>query len=454
MKIWAILGVVFALGTAFSGYWTAASMHSAPPAPATLLDYLEDSHYTYRALLAPNSLYNTTTLGPGNGTLFTAITLWVNVSFGFDLHTNAPANLSTLGTFTASIVTPAWTKELSVHGLRVSSIEGSNVELRASYNASVPGIAATVTAIDKETGYTPPYYLIALRASLATTVETRGVTTDVVSAPALTLNVSAGQIRPSALTSSGSGVVSAPDPAAAGAVHVPALVPSFVLVACVVGLAFSGTFAYREWARGRPHDLPALMAPYEEAIVDVRGPPVASSTIQVKAWEDIVKVADTIGMPILRTVRVAPGADAAPTTVFYVVAGGTAYVFVHRPGETAPTLPAGSVVAPPAVGAAPTSRADPWQRKFPRIPGADPSSLDSFVEWTERIGRRASLLAPDSPLRHEAEELIVKGIGLARRGELDSAWVVLGQAYGRLGPWASSAPSAGREPAVTGRNGS
>ncbi len=443
MKVWTILIVVCAFGAAFSGYWTVASAHPSASTPSTLYNYLEDSQYSYLATLSPNSLYNTTTLTPGNGTLFTAITRWVNLTFDFALVSTAVVNVSTTGSFQVAITTSAWTKPIETVPLRAGVTDGTVESLVAAYALNVSTIGSIVRSIDLQTGFSPGYYSVVLTTSLASVVTDGRSVTHVATAPFLSLNFTAGQIRPSSFHTSSIGSVASSDPVVTPSLTAPALLPVGILIACLAGIVVAGWFLYLGYD-GRIDDLPALMAPYQEAIVDVRGPPVASSTIPVKSWDDIVKVADTIGLPILRTVRMPIDGDASPTTVFYVVSAGTAYVFVHNPDDPTPTLPPGSVV-PSGAAASATPQVTAWKEAYPRIPGADLGSLDSFVDWSDRLNRRIASFRPQSPVRVDAETLVLKAVGLARRGELDAAWTVLAQAYSRLGPWGAD----GRTPRGT-----
>jgi hypothetical protein len=178
--------------------------------------------------------------------------------------------------------------------------------------------------------------------------------------------------------------------------------------------------------------------------VDAKAPPSAPTLVPVKSWEDVVKAADTLGAPIVRVVRpTVTGPTDATSTAFYVVSGTTGFVYVHGGGPGAPPLP--PIAMGPAGPAKSVSAAvRDWHDRYPRIPDVDTASLDAFVAWSDRIHERLRWFRPSSSLRRDSEELLLRAIGLAQRGRLDAAWVILGQLYGRLGPW--DAPKRGGSP--------
>ncbi|MGP8134831.1 MAG: hypothetical protein ACLQD8_01635, partial [Thermoplasmata archaeon] len=319
--------------------------------------------------------------------------------------------------------------------------QGSLSTLGVVYNLNVSYITGLATAIEKQTGYTPNSYSVVIAPSVHSSVGLDEDATGIAFFPALTLNFTASQIEPSHLTSSSSGAFVPPgsDPTTSARANVS--VVAFLLLFGAVGGALA--MGYLTWETR--HDVPptrelaAITRPYEEAIVDARAPPGATNVVPVRAWEDIVKAADTLGSPIVRVVRPSvTGPDVPATTSFYVVSGTTAFVFVHggRAGAEAPLPPEplprpGAPVPPKNL----TARVRDWNQRYPRIPGVDTSNLESFVVWSDRISDRLRWFRPSSSLRQDSEELLLRAIGLAQRGRIDAAWVVLGQLYARLGPW-------------------
>jgi len=93
-------------------------------------------------------------------------------------------------------------------------------------------------------------------------------------------------------------------------------------------------------------DLERLIEPYEEVIARTTREPGGTMVLPVDKWEDLVKVADTLGRPILRPV----GTSGNPRGVdFYVYDGTVAYLYRH-PAATGGEGPKGG---PPSAGRSP-----------------------------------------------------------------------------------------------------
>ncbi len=426
----AITLVVCVAGAAFGGYWSFESIHAPATSAVPSFTYTQTARFDYAAHLLPNSLYNTTTLTPGNGTLFTAITQWVNLTFGFALLTDVPVNASLVGVVAVELTTPAWTKTLATLPVSGSVQRGTLLAGLGSYDLNVSLVGSIENTIDRQTDYSPQSFGVDLVASLSEAVQ-RGVeTTGLAFSSGLRLNFTAGEIEPGDLSSVAAGAVIA-DPASPASSRLPSVAPVALLAICVVGIGIAGSFVYQDVGGRRPEDLETLTRPYREAIVEVGAPPKVSSTVPVRTWTDIVKVADTIGAPILRITREAlPGAS--PEVDFYVVSGATAYRYEHRAPATAPvavpepSLPRTGPVAPPRAEV-PAPVVPP-----PSAAGAPAANLESFVLSSYDVRQRLEELPPESRARAEGVELLLRAVELARQNDLDSAWALFAEARRRL----------------------
>ena len=449
MKPFAIALVFFVFLAAFAGYWVLATDHTTTKAPTPVFTYSETGTFSYVASLKNNTLYNSTNLTPGNGTLFSQITTWINLTFQFQLHSNRLINASSIVTLNVDLQSPAWSKPLGTATASTSVAQGNFATVGVSFDLNVTNVTELEGAIGKQTGYVPSSYEVVLAPSVRSSLGLNENATEATFAPTLTLNFTSSQIVPSRMTASGAGAFVPPGDPATTSPASPSVVAFLLLFGAIGGVGAMGYLLYD--ARGDPRpapDLTAITRPYQEAIVEAKAPPTATTVVPVRAWEDIVKAADTLGAPILRVARPSvEGPNTAASTSFYVLSGTTAFVFAHGPGSPAGVPPPPPVVpksdtAPPPKEVTPTVRA--WQQKYPRIPGADPTNLDDFVAWSDRISDRLRWFRPTSQLRTDSEELLLRSIGLAQRGRLDAAWVILGQLYARLGPW----ETVGRPPAA------
>jgi hypothetical protein len=153
--------------------------------------------------------------------------------------------------------------------------------------------------------------------------------------------------------------------------------------------------------------------------------------IVVNGWEDIVKVADMLGRPILRVVP--PGKPHASGPVsFYVLMGTIAYRFSP---DGLPREPSATVRGAMSSTARRTSRRSA-RRSNPgevaAVPGRGFPSLLDVVAWTGRISQIVKAMPP-SVYRDQALERILQVIELAKSGELLAAWIALGQLNAMLG---------------------
>ncbi|MGB6500273.1 MAG: DUF5305 family protein [Thermoplasmata archaeon] len=438
MKAVVIGLVVFVCLAAFAGYWVAETDHPATIKPTPVFTYTQSGKFGYIADLKNNTLYNTTHLTPGNGTLFTAITSWVNFSFTFRLTANHAINATSVASISVLIQTPDWSKTIATESARTTVHNGATLILGATYNLNVANVTSIASSIEKQTGYTPSSYSVIIEPNVHSSAQLGESATGISFVPSLSLNFTQSQITPSRLSFSSNGAFFLPgDPPTLGKANVS--VVAFLLLFGALGGA--GAMAYLTYDSRHDEqpalELAAVTRPYEEAIVDARAPPASTNLVPVRAWEDIVKAADTLGAPILRVARTSMAGPNDPAyTSFYVVSGSTAFVFVHggRSGGASPAdVPVKSSTTTPARPL--TSAVRDWHERYPRIPGVDTTSLDSFVQWTDRISDRLRWFRPSSSLRQDSEELLLRAIGLAQRGRIDAAWVVLGQLYSRLGPW-------------------
>ncbi len=111
----------------------------------------------------------------------------------------------------------------------------------------------------------------------------------------------------------------------------------------------------------RSPSIEEIVKPYREVIVGTTTPP-AATRIEVRSWEDLIRVSDTLGKPILRFAL--PGA--LPGHTFYVRDGSTNYVFEFgsapggrtAPGPGHPEAPSTSIPGPDRTSPVPITFSD------------------------------------------------------------------------------------------------
>jgi hypothetical protein len=469
MKLAAVGLVGLLVVAGFAGYWAvSAAPSSSGSSPAPLYSYTQSAGYGYVARLANNSLYNSTNLTSGNGTLFTSITEWVNLTFRYGLTVSVAAGVEEAIHGTVSIVTPAWSKSIGTFSGGPVSAAATEVEgVTAGFDLNVSNVTSEVAAIEHQTNYFPDSFLVVLSPTVRTTIDYQSHGLDLGYAPALSLNFSTGQIVPGRLASEASGQYLPPGgaPSTGGSGAGPW--PYVLLAGSLAGAAALGALLVRRPRTERLPDLSALTRPFQEAIVDTPTPPPLLRQVALRGWEDLVKVADTLGCPIM---RVAPeGASAAsggsPETVFYVVAGSMSYVYTHTGAEEPGSTAAPPVPTPPtpAGGPPPGPRPLAFAPSSPKVsPGPGLAArwdLGAFIARADQVRLTLQGMPSDRfavlPPEERPEELLRRAVGLARTGQLPTAWVVLERLRAELNdPRAASRTISGgvsRSPGTIGR---
>ncbi|HTW55489.1 MAG TPA: hypothetical protein VMG36_03455, partial [Thermoplasmata archaeon] len=170
MKLVAVGLVVLLFVAAFAGVWTMQAEKPTSTSTSPLFTYEQSGRYSYVAALANNTLYNTTTLTPGNGTLFTEITTWVNLTYTYRLTVSRAVEAGVDVLLAVDVQTPAWSKSLGTASGTTYVVDGTSGVVTVAFDLSVANVSALVTAIEKQTGYSPSSYAVVLTPSVAASV--------------------------------------------------------------------------------------------------------------------------------------------------------------------------------------------------------------------------------------------------------------------------------------------
>ncbi len=326
-----ILVIALVLATAWAGYNLAhqASAASSPPPPAPILAYDGLGSYDYVATLTPNNLTNSTVVAGPNSTLFPSITRWVNISLIDSLSMTAPASVDLTDRCTTTLSTALWSKPLAQQVQQNRTLGTTQVVQVDRYDLNVSWVENLTQSIDRQLGYSPAQFTVTVAANLTGSVSAANESAPVDLHPFLNLTFSSSYIVPSGESASSGGTLrpnagSADPGPSAGLIDAVAY-----LLAAVAALVVSVLYWNRVRRRPGPssaRDLGPLIEPFEEIIAEVESPPEVPTTMAVRSWEDLVKVADTLGRPILRP---AVGRAREPGVVFYVVDGTVAYEYCH-----------------------------------------------------------------------------------------------------------------------------
>ncbi len=363
-----VLVVVFLLLSAWSAYNLAVvSASSTPGTSAPSVGVTATGAYVYSAALRPNTLFNATNVSGTNLTLFVPITEWINVTIATSVVIAAPAAAVLSDRFGVVVSTPAWSKTIVERSQENSSSSTTGLTVVDRYALNVSAIEALVQRINAQLNYSAPQFTVTLAASVEGSVAHDGSILPFDVGPWLNLTFEDPLIVPYGVPASWHGAV---DPVAgAGSPDRGALSIAWTeLAACLGALALSVWLFWSGRRSPGPAPLPSLerlIEPYEEVIARTTSGPAGARMMPVERWEDLVKVADTLGRPILRPT---PGPGDPVGSEFFVYDGTVAYVYRYprTPATGGPARPE------PAAPAAPPPRAPPSAPAKAAVPGAPP----------------------------------------------------------------------------------
>ena len=344
-RIAAVLAVVFLLTAVWAAYYLYSEVK--PPTAGgngtAVVSYSESSTGSFVAQLVPSVLYdNATEISGGNITLFSSITKTINVSLNYTLTFNRTVQLSVVEIFGVTLSTPAWSKPL-LSNLTESDLGAvTSAQLSFSYEVNVTQLLALAQSIDTQVAYNAAYYTLSLTPEVSPQVSVGSLVQVISGAFPMNFTFSGSTIAPAGLSHSDTGTIYGP----AGSVRLDSLavlLPAALLVGSVGSLGGSTWVATRRPAEERTPPLAELIQPYQEVIANTARPPKEALATPVGEFTDLVKIADTLGKPILRPVG--PDHD-----TFYVLDGLVAYEYRY-PGVAPRTTSSADSAAEPTATA-------------------------------------------------------------------------------------------------------
>lgn len=379
-----VLLVVFLLTTVWAGYYLYEKTRPvAAPGPRTLAVFEENGANGFVAALRPSTLYNNSTeIAGGNITLFSPITTWINVSMYFSVLSNRSSSIALHEGFQVILESAVWSKVLFASTNLSSQPDGLFASLVTRYSINVSGVTGLAEEIDTQVGYPSTVFNLELVPSIAGEVTAGGHSEAFSATPLLNLSFEGPLIEPKGLSFTENESLLAPAlPSNRGMDAAPYV--AFVL--SVGALGGSG------WLVTRPRDresvpLDELIAPYEEAIAETAATPKGEVTVPVAEFPDLVKIADTLGKPILR-----PKGSDPDRAAFIVLDGSIAYAYWHPSGTPGTAAVGESIPLVPVLAASETARIRRLQGEADRLRGL---TLDPRTdrEARRRIRRAIDLI--------------------------------------------------------------
>ncbi len=328
-RVAAVLVVVFLLTSVWAAYYLYSEVRPAnasSDAPS-LASYSQNSGASFVAKLSPSVLYdNATQIDGGNITLFTPITHWINVTINYTVTVNRTVGISVVDAFTVTLATDAWKKGL-YDALNVTDFGVvASAALTFTYSVNVTAVVALENQIDAEVDYQASAYYLLLSPDINAQLSSGSTVGSAAFAPVLNFTFIGSLITPNGLAHDATGQVHGPTPASKVSLATVFL-PALLLVGSVGSLGGSAWVASRRPEDDRLPPLDDLIRPYEEAIADTARAPKEAVATSVSSFTDLVKIADTLGKPILRPM----GPDGSRRT-FFVLDGLLAYTYRYPAG--------------------------------------------------------------------------------------------------------------------------
>lgn len=346
-----ILLSLFALLSLFS-VLTLYSTHQLPTEReivTPLYTYEQVGTYDYTARLTPNTIYdNRTTLKPGEGILYKQIVDSIDTFFTYTFQGNRPANITITYSIDASLESPQWSKSIYTIPVKTQDYTGTTAEFSTNFDFNIDSIEALKERLEAETRKGAPGYNVTIRPQILTTAKTKVDNQELTITltpftPTLAYTFRYDQISTSSLEHTRPGART----------HTETIYLAWVMDQRYASYGFSAVslvcLAITSWAftRSRPSarkpakPIEKIISPFQEVIVESAEEPqfkehslMPTTTISMKTLEDLIKVADWLGKPVLSYQKSKSSKSTKSTRIFYVLDGVIRYEYTI----TAPSI--------------------------------------------------------------------------------------------------------------------
>ena len=322
----------------FTIYYT----HTLPTEEQTttpLCTYTHIATYNYTAKLIPNQLYNQTTLGPGEGTLYMRIIDHINLTLNYQFTCTTNYNItSTQYNTTIQLESPQkWTKTFTTTDLQeifYLNINTQNSSITLLLNTTK--IDDIVRVIGIQTGTTSTTYNLKIKPQIQTTAQTNAGNINEVFTPTLTVEFkketlegniiliqNLQQTKPGQITQT----QTTPLPWVTTQRYT-----SYAFTATTTsGLTLTTTLYLKtKPTKPRKKPLKEIITPYQEIILESTQEPTTLTTIKVPTLEDLIKISENLLKPVFHTTRPPTATKKRTTHSFYIIDGQTKYEYTTK----------------------------------------------------------------------------------------------------------------------------
>ena len=327
-----ILLSLFALLSLFSmlGVYFTHELPTEDIETTTLLTYKHVGTYDYTAKLSSNVIYNQTELKPGQGTLYTEITEYINTTFSYTFESSQESNITI--EYKIDVILPSWSKAFNIVPQTKLNSVGNSTKFSNNHLVNITSLQELKGIVEQETRIRVTDYNVTIRPEIHTIASNNIATIDGYFTPTMTMTFRHG--TPEGNYISITGLEHTTPYAITDTKKIPLRgvmnqrYASYVFCAITLSALVATTWAYTRTLKPslKPKKpMEEIIAPYEEIIVEITGEPPSGQTAMVKTLEDLVKVADLLGKPVLSYEKAPSTPSKESTRIFCVVDGTTKY---------------------------------------------------------------------------------------------------------------------------------
>jgi len=314
----------------------------------TLFTYKHMGTYDYTAKLRSNIIYNQSELKPGQGTLYTEITEYINTSFSYTFESTQEANITI--EYRIDLVFPKWNKTLNILPQTKLNSIGNVSRFSNNYLVNIASVQELKRTLEEETRAYVSDYNVTIRPEIHTIANNNMTTIDEYFTPTMTMTFNYGTPEGSYISTTG--LEHTRPNAITDTNTIPILgvmnqrYASYVFCLATLSPLVVTIWAYTKTLKPslKPiKSIEEIIAPYEEIVVEAAGEPLSGRTvifetgvgnryfkerkptITVKTLEDLVKVADLLGKPVVFYEKTPSPKSKESTYIFYVIDGTTRY---------------------------------------------------------------------------------------------------------------------------------
>jgi hypothetical protein len=296
--------------------------------------YEYEGTYDYIVALKSNTIYdNNATLKPGEGTIYRRITDHIDVNFTYFFSGDQTANFTISYITHEYVETASWEKQIELFPEEIIKSLGDTINFSVSNIPTIipSSILQIVNEINADTGIVTGDYNLNITIEMHIEAETSAGTVEEDFAPSLKAEFKSTLDQGETISITGLEYTKTGDITKTEEIYQPWVEQQRNIYYGFATVSFFG-LAVSVWfyTKNRPTKqieaeklIEEMIEPYEEIIVEAGQEQLSKpvTTIATKTLEDLVKVADTTGKPIIHTY------EAPDIHVFSIIDGDTQYKF-------------------------------------------------------------------------------------------------------------------------------